>query len=101
MKCFMPIAALCLLASSSTVQAADPHLARNLAATCANCHGSNGHAVQGSGMVTLAGQEKASIFQKLVDYKSGNKPASIMHQIAKGYSEAQLALIADYLAAQK
>jgi len=52
-------------------------------------------------MDALAGMEKAKILQKLADYKSGDKPASIMHQIAKGYTEAQLDLIAGYFAAQK
>jgi cytochrome c553 len=101
MKLFAPIAALCLLAVASTSQAADPYLGRNLAATCANCHGTNGHAVKGSGMDALAGMDKAKILQKLADYKSGDKPASIMHQISKGYTEAQLDLIAGYFAAQK
>ena len=36
MKLFVPIAALCLLAVSGTSQAADPNLARSLAATSAN-----------------------------------------------------------------
>ena len=92
-----------LLASTqaSAQSAQDATLARNLAATCANCHGTNGHAVKGSGMDALAGMEKAKILQKLADYKSGDKPASIMHQIAKGYTEAQLDLIAGYFAAQK
>ena len=102
MKLFVPLAAAaCLLASTGSAHAADPYLARNLAATCANCHGTNGHAVKGSGMDALAGMEKAKILQKLADYKSGDKPASIMHQIAKGYTEAQLDLIAGYFAAQK
>lgn len=102
MKLFVPLAAAaCLLATAGTAHAADPYLARNLAATCANCHGTNGNAVKGSGMDALAGMEKAKILQKLADYKSGDKPASIMHQIAKGYTEAQLDLIAGYFAAQK
>ena len=101
MKLFAPIAALCLLASASASQAPDPYLARNLAATCANCHGTNGNAVKGSGMDALAGMEKAKILQKLADYKNGDKPASIMHQITKGYTEVQLDLIAGYFAAQK
>jgi len=101
MKLFVPIAALCLLAVSGTSQAADPNLARSLAATCANCHGTNGNAVKGSGMDALAGMEKAKMLQKLADFKSGDKPATIMHQISKGYTEAQLDLIATYFAAQK
>ena len=66
-----------------------------------NCHGTNGNAVKGSGMDALAGMEKAKILQKLADYKNGDKPASIMHQITKGYTEVQLDLIAGYFAAQK
>lgn len=101
MKAFTHAAALCLLAAASTAGAADANLGRNLAATCANCHGTNGKAVPGSGMSSLAGESKAKLLQKLADFKSGDKPASIMHQIAKGYTEAQLTLIADYYAAQK
>ncbi|MDD2665307.1 MAG: c-type cytochrome [Dechloromonas sp.] len=101
MKLFAPLAAACLLATAGSALAADPNLGRNLAATCANCHGTNGHAVKGSGMDALAGMEKAKTLQKLADFKSGDKPASIMHQIAKGYTDEQLDLIAAYFAAQK
>jgi cytochrome c553 len=101
MKLFAPIAALSLLAFAGTAQAADPNLGRNLAATCANCHGTNGNAIKGFGMDALAGMEKAKLLQKLADFKSGDKPATIMHQISKGYTEAQLDLIATYFAAQK
>ena len=101
MKLFAPAAALCLLAMAGTSHAADPNLARNLAATCANCHGTNGNAVKGSGLDSLAGVLKDKTLQKLADFKSGDKPASIMHQIAKGYTDAQLDLIATYFAAQK
>ncbi|MEY4592301.1 MAG: hypothetical protein RIR18_1196 [Pseudomonadota bacterium] len=101
MKLITPIMALCLLVSASISHAADPNLARNLAATCANCHGTNGNALKGSGMDALAGMEKEKILQKLADFKSGDKPASIMHQISKGYTDAQLDLIAGYFAARK
>ena len=101
MKMLSTFAALCLMTAASTTQAADPNLARNLAATCANCHGTNGHALPGSGLDALAGVEKAKTLQKLADFKSGVKPASIMHQISKGYTDEQLDLIATYFAAQK
>ncbi len=101
MKLFAPVATLCLMALAGTAQAADPNLGRNLAATCANCHGTNGNAIKGSGIDALAGMEKAKMLQKLTDFKSGDKPATIMHQISKGYTEAQLDLIATYFAAQK
>nr|MBL8410480.1 c-type cytochrome [Dechloromonas sp.] len=101
MKLLPMLSALCLIAVAGTAQAADPNLGRNLAATCANCHGTNGNAVKGSGLDSLAGVPKDKTLQKLADFKSGDKPASIMHQIAKGYTDEQLDLIATYFAAQK
>jgi len=101
MKLLAPVAACCLLAVAGPAQAADPNLGRSLAATCANCHGTNGNAVKGSGMDALAGMNKARMLQKLADFRSGDKPATIMHQISKGYTDAQLDLIATYFAAQK
>lgn len=93
--------ALGLALVAASAQAADPNLGRNLAATCANCHGTNGRAVAGAGIDALAGMEKDKMLQKLSDFKSGVKPASIMHQIAKGYTDEQLALIAAWFATQK
>lgn len=79
----------------------DPYLARNLAATCANCHGTDGRAVMGGVMAPLAGYDKATLLQRLSEYRAGTRPATIMHQITKGYTDAQLDLIAGYFAAQK
>jgi sulfide dehydrogenase cytochrome subunit len=36
----------------------------------------------------------------MADYKSGAQPATIMHQIAKGYTDEQIKLVAAYFAAQ-
>jgi cytochrome c553 len=93
--------ALCLAATTGIASAQDPNLARNLAASCANCHGTNGVAVVGSGMAPLAGADKMRLLQTIKDFKSGAKPATIMHQIAKGYSDEQMDLIASFFAAQK
>ena len=79
--------------------APDPNLARNLAATCANCHGTNGKSL--GGMESLAGEPKRKLLQKLADYRSGDKPATIMHQIVVGYTDEQLDLITTWFAAQK
>lgn len=99
MKSKIALAALCLAGASTVAHAADPNLARNLAATCANCHGTNGKSV--GGMESLAGEPKEKLLQKLQDFQSGDKPASIMHQISKGYTAEQLDLIAGFFAAQK
>jgi cytochrome c553 len=79
--------------------AQDAHLARNLAATCANCHGTNGNA-RGD-MKPLAGMPADKMLAMLADFKSGNQPATIMHQIVKGYTDDQVKLVAAYFAAQK
>ena len=88
--------ALANLAVSQTP--ASPHLARNLAAQCANCHGTNGKSV--AEVPSLAGQPANAMVQKMKDYRDGKLPASIMHQLAKGYSDEQVALMADYFSKQ-
>lgn len=95
----LTLVALCMLGAAGIAQAKDPNLARNLAATCANCHGTDGKSV--GGMESLAGEAKDKLLQKMADFRSGDKPASIMHQITKGYTDEQLELIAAYFAAQK
>ncbi len=74
---------------------------RSLAATCANCHGTNGKAVEGSAVVSLAGVPRDYTIAQMAAFKSGARPATIMHQISKGYSDAQVEQIATYFAAQK
>ena len=97
---FVALAALfAAVAGSAAAQAPDPNLARNLAAGCANCHGTNG--VSKGGMPSIAGQSKADLVRKMQDYKTGKTPATIMPQLAKGYTDAQIDLMAGWFAAQK
>ena len=93
------LGAALVLAAALPAQAQDIHLARNLAATCANCHGTNGQAK--GDMKPLAGLSADKIVAMVADYKSGAQPATIMHQIAKGYTDEQIRLVAGYFAAQK
>jgi len=72
---------------------------RATAAICANCHGTDGRAQPG--MESLAGANKDDMVKKMLDFKAGRKPATIMHQLAKGYSDEQITAIAGYFAAQK
>lgn len=87
-----------LLGATSMAQAQDTNLGRNLAATCANCHGTNGQARGDS--KPLAGVSAEKIIAAIADFKSGAQPATIMHQISKGYTDEQIKLIAAYFAAQ-
>jgi cytochrome c553 len=83
---------------ATAAQAQENLLARNLAATCANCHGTNGQA-RGD-MKPLAGVSAEKILAALADFKSGAQPSTIMGQIAKGYTDDQAKLIAAFFAAQ-
>ena len=74
---------------------------KSLAATCANCHGTNGKAVDGSSVVSIAGLDKAYTIAQMKAFKNGTRPATIMHQLSKGYSDAQIEQLASYFAAQK
>ena len=92
--------ALVLMATSAAAQ--DRYLGRNLAAQCANCHGTNGQS-QG-GIPGLAGLGQATLIAQMNAFRSGARSgaaATIMHQIAKGYTDEQIALMAAYFAAQK
>ncbi|MDD2845122.1 MAG: class I cytochrome c [Rhodoferax sp.] len=78
---------------------ADALQVRSMAASCAACHGTQGVALQG--MDSLAGQKKEDLLKKMLDFKSGKKPATLMHQLAAGYSDAQIEQLAGHFAAQK
>lgn len=87
------------LSLSAWAGAADPLHVRSLAASCANCHGTAGVAQQG--MESLAGQSKDDLLKKMLDFKTGKKPATIMHQLSKGYTDEQLEQLAVYFSALK
>ena len=74
---------------------------RALAATCANCHGTDGKAVSGSSVLPIAGLDKNYLLAQMQAFQSGARPATVMHQISKGYSATQIEALASYFAAQK
>ena len=74
---------------------------RTLAATCAQCHGTDGRAVEGQALIRLAGLPQDYILNQLMAFRNGLRPATIMHQITRGYSQEQLETVAAYFAAQK
>jgi cytochrome c553 len=88
-----------LAAGAVQAQAIDPLQVRSWAGACANCHGTNG--VAQAGNESLAGVNKDDLLKKMLDFKTGKKPATIMHQLSKGYTDDQLAALAGYFAAQK
>jgi cytochrome subunit of sulfide dehydrogenase len=88
------VAALALVALPAHGQ--ENAAARSLAATCANCHGTDGRSVTKE-MASLAGLPKDYLVSQMKAFRDGARPATVMPQIAKGYSDAQIELVADYL----
>ena len=70
-----------------------------LAASCAMCHGTEGRSTGGN--EPLAGMPKSDLVRKFADFRSGKRPATVMHQIAKGYTDAQVDQIAEYFSARR
>lgn len=83
----------------AAAQGTNPNLGRNLAATCAGCHNTTGKSVVN--IPSIAGMPKETMVNNLKEFRDGKRPATVMHQHAKGYTDAQLELIAAHFAAQK
>lgn len=69
------------------------------AASCMACHGPQGRA-EGTGL-TIGGRDANELLGRLLAYKQGLRPSTIMSQHAKGYSDDELASIAAYFSSLK
>jgi len=90
---------LCGGMMSGIVLASTPS-ASMLANTCAGCHGTNGSS-QGPASPTIAGMSKANFIETMKAYQEGERPSTIMTRIAKGYTEDEIKLMADFFSKQK
>jgi len=70
-----------------------------LAASCAACHGTQGRSVTGTPV--LAGMARDQLVTSLKEFQNGSRKATVMHRHAKGYTDQEIELLADYFAAQK
>lgn len=90
-----------VIGTSSIAVASDVNAERvyhlSLAATCANCHGTNGVSVAGDRVPKINELTHVQLAQIMRQYKSGEKTGTIMPQIAKGYTEEQIDIIAKVL----
>ena len=98
------LAGLCLLGTGAIAQTQDASRAlyqRATAAMCANCHGTDGRTIEGSAIPSLDGMPKNYMLMQMKAFKDGTRPATVMHQLTKGFTDQQIDLIADYFAATK
>jgi sulfide dehydrogenase cytochrome subunit len=71
-----------------------------LANTCAGCHGTNGASV-GPATPIIGGLSFDTIKESMLAYKSGDRPATVMGRIAKGYTEEEMDAMAAFFCEQK
>jgi len=88
-------------ASAQTQDKATQLHNRATAAMCANCHGTDGRTTEGSAIPALVGMPKEYMVLQLKAFKDGSRPATVMHQITKGLTDAQIDTISSYYAATK
>ncbi len=87
-----------LFAIVGATMAADAHI-RTIASTCMSCHGPDGKSK--SAMPTLAGLDKTYFVTQMKAFKSGQRPASVMHRHAQGYTDQEIEKMGEYFAALK
>jgi cytochrome c553 len=75
-------------------------LAQALAASCANCHGTNGQYAISDSIPSLAGRPASWLREQMSAFRHYGRPSTVMQQIVRGYSEEEIALIAQWLEKQ-
>jgi cytochrome subunit of sulfide dehydrogenase len=95
MRTALLVAALCAAGAANAQDSA-----RNLASACAICHGTQGKPAPGAPVIPLAGLPRDHIASQMRAFRDGMRPATVMHQIAKGYTDQQIDAMAAWFAAQ-
>jgi sulfide dehydrogenase cytochrome subunit len=70
-----------------------------LSASCAGCHGTDGRSP--GAIPNISGKTAEFIRVALEEFRSGKRVSTVMGRHAKGYTDEEIALIADYLASRK
>ena len=88
--------ALGLLAAPAVLWAADADPAM-LGNACAPCHGTDG--LSPGSIPALSGKSANFIVQRMAEYKAGDREGTVMNRIARGYTDAEIALVAQHFSA--
>jgi sulfide dehydrogenase cytochrome subunit len=86
-----------LLLSSAGAAAQGPSGAV-LTNTCFSCHGTDGHSV--GAMPSIAGKNYEYVVEALLKFKNGERAATVMDRIAKGFSDEEIESLARYFSGQ-
>ena len=85
-----------LLANSNLAQAVEISRGMMLSNSCAACHGTDGKSP--GAIPAIHGKTADFIATSLKDFRAGSRPSTVMGRHAKGYSDEEIQLIADYFA---
>lgn len=88
-----------LAISFNPATAAEPSGAA-MAATCAGCHGTHGKLATIE-MVPLAGMAEAEFVRAMQDFRSGQRPSTLMGLVAKGFTDSEVSAMARYFSRVK
>lgn len=69
-----------------------------LSNSCAACHGTDGRSP--GAIPSINGKSSEFINQALHDFREGKRPATVMGRHATGYTDEEIASIADYFSSQ-
>ncbi|HSN31083.1 MAG TPA: c-type cytochrome [Ideonella sp.] len=94
------LAGLAVASLAHAEEAADARHACSLAATCAACHGTDGRPPAGATMPGLAGLPAAYLVEQMRDFRRGARPSTVMQQLARGFSDAQIESLGAFFALQ-
>lgn len=95
----LAVAALAPLPAAAEKAAPVPAPKPYFVANCFNCHGTDGRTT--AAIPALAGLDKNYFIEQMKAFKLGARQATIMHQLAKGYTDEEVAVAAEYFAQQK
>jgi cytochrome c553 len=70
-----------------------------LAGNCFACHGPDGHSPGTVPSIDRLGKKR--LVSDMHDFRSGAAPSTVMGRQAKGYSDAEIEAIADYISRKK
>lgn len=95
----MSLGSLCLAACDSSEPASDAFALDSLtspgaqiALTCSGCHSDAGGAI-----ASLSGYSEVQLRQSLLNYKADRNGSTVMHRLARGYSDEEIAVLSAYL----
>ena len=69
-----------------------------LSNSCAACHGAKGKSP--GAIPSINGKSAKFLFESLKEFQTGARPSTVMGRHAKGYSDEELRLIAEYFSKQ-